>query len=43
MAFLQFLEPRVGSRAVAEELLQAAFVKALEHDGELRDGETAVA
>src|SRR5687768_12857377 len=41
--FLQFLEPRVGSRAVAEELLQAAFVKALEHGTELRDGESAVA
>ena len=41
--FLQFLEPRVGSRAVAEELLQAAFVKAVEHGNELRDGESAVA
>jgi RNA polymerase sigma factor (sigma-70 family) len=41
--FLQFVEPRVGSRAVAEELLQAAFVKALEHGSELRDGESAVA
>src|SRR5688572_11688644 len=41
--FLQFLEPRVGSRAVAEELLQTAFVKALEHGSELRDGESAVA
>ena len=41
--FLQFLEPRVGSRAVAEELLQAAFVKAVERGNELRDGESAVA
>jgi len=41
--FLQFLEPRVGSRAVAEELLQAAFVKAVEHGSELREGERAVA
>jgi DNA-directed RNA polymerase specialized sigma24 family protein len=41
--FLEFLEPRVGSRAVAEELLQAAFVKAVEHGHELRDGESAVA
>jgi RNA polymerase sigma factor (sigma-70 family) len=41
--FLQFLEPRVGSRAVAEELLQAAFVKAVERGSELRDGESAVA
>ena len=41
--FLQFLEPRVGSRAVAEELLQAAFVKVVERGSELRDGESAVA
>lgn len=31
--FLDFLERRVGSRAVAEELLQAAFVKGLERGG----------
>jgi RNA polymerase sigma factor (sigma-70 family) len=41
--FLRFLEPRVGSRAAAEEILQAAFVKGLERGGELRDGESAVA
>jgi DNA-directed RNA polymerase specialized sigma24 family protein len=41
--FLQFLEPRVGSWAVAEELLQAAFVKAVERASELRDCESAVA
>jgi RNA polymerase sigma factor (sigma-70 family) len=41
--FLAFLEPRVESRAVAEELLQAAFVRSLEKAGELRDGERAVA
>src|SRR5687767_5895846 len=41
--FLQFLEPRVGSRAVAEELLQAAFVKAVERGSQLREGESAVA
>jgi len=41
--FLAFLEPRVGSRAAAEELLQAAFVKTLERGGEIRDGESAVA
>jgi DNA-directed RNA polymerase specialized sigma24 family protein len=41
--FLQFLEARVGSGAVAEELLQAAFVKAVEHGSELRDSESAVA
>lgn len=41
--FLRFLEPRVGSRAAAEELLQAAFVRALERGGDLRDAESAVA
>ena len=40
--FLGFLERRVGSRAVAEELLQSAFVKTLEKGGALRDGEGAV-
>jgi RNA polymerase sigma factor (sigma-70 family) len=41
--FRDFLERRVGSRAEAEELLQAAFVKGVERGGELRDGESAVA
>jgi RNA polymerase sigma-70 factor (ECF subfamily) len=41
--FLDFLERRVGSRAVAEELLQAAFVKGLERGGDIRDGESAIA
>ena len=41
--FLSFLERRVGSRAAAEELLQAAYVKGLERGGGLRDGESAVA
>jgi RNA polymerase sigma-70 factor (ECF subfamily) len=41
--FRDFLERRVGSRATAEELLQAAFVKGLERGGDLRDGESAVA
>jgi RNA polymerase sigma-70 factor (ECF subfamily) len=41
--FLSFLEPRVGSRAAAEELLQTAFVKGLERGGDIRDGESAVA
>jgi RNA polymerase sigma factor (sigma-70 family) len=40
--FLGFLERRVGSRAVAEEILQSAFVKTLEKGGALRDGEGAV-
>lgn len=41
--FLQFLEPRVGSREAAEDLLQIAFVKSLERGADLRDGESAVA
>jgi RNA polymerase sigma-70 factor (ECF subfamily) len=41
--FRDFLERRVISRAEAEELLQAAFVKGIERGGELRDGESAVA
>ena len=41
--FLDFLESRTASRADAEDLLQAAFVRALEKGGDLRDGESAVA
>ena len=41
--FLAFLASRVGSRDVAEELLQAAFVKAVEKSSDLRDDESAVA
>jgi RNA polymerase sigma factor (sigma-70 family) len=41
--FLAFLESRVRDRAVAEDLLQAAFVKALERGGAIRDEESAVA
>jgi RNA polymerase sigma-70 factor (ECF subfamily) len=41
--FLAFLERRVGSRDVAEDLLQDAFVKGIERAGELRDDESAVA
>jgi RNA polymerase sigma-70 factor, ECF subfamily len=41
--FLGFLEKRVESRAVAEDILQAAFVRTLERGGELRDNESAVA
>ena len=40
--FLSFLQPRVGSREVAEEILQAAFVKGIEKSATLRDGETAI-
>lgn len=41
--FLAFLERRVGSRVVAEEILQEAFVRGLEQAGEIRDEERAVA
>jgi RNA polymerase sigma-70 factor, ECF subfamily len=41
--FLSFIERRVGSSAVAEDILQAAYVRGLERGGELRDDETAVA
>src|SRR5687768_595396 len=41
--FLRFLEARVPNRAVAEELLQNAFVRTLEKGGSIREGESAVA
>ena len=41
--FLAFLEPRVRSRAVAEEILQAAFVRSLEKADAIRDAESAAA
>jgi RNA polymerase sigma-70 factor (ECF subfamily) len=41
--FLSFLERRVGSRALAEEILQSAYVRTLEKGGELRQEEGAVA
>lgn len=41
--FLSFLERRVGSPAVAEEILQSAYVRTLERGGELEEGEGAVA
>jgi RNA polymerase sigma-70 factor (ECF subfamily) len=41
--FLGFVEKRVGSRAIAEDILQAAFVKGLERGGAIRDDESAVA
>lgn len=40
--FLRFLERRVGSRAVAEDLLQEAFVRGLARLGEVRDEEAVV-
>jgi RNA polymerase sigma-70 factor (ECF subfamily) len=41
--FLGFLQKRVESREAAEDILQAAFVRALERGSELRDDESAVA
>jgi RNA polymerase sigma-70 factor (ECF subfamily) len=39
--FLAFVERRVHDRALAEDLVQEAFVKGLEPGGELRDDESA--
>ncbi|MBK8975051.1 MAG: sigma-70 family RNA polymerase sigma factor [Planctomycetes bacterium] len=39
--FLGFVDRRVGDRALAEDLVQDAFVKSLERGGELRDDESA--
>lgn len=41
--FLQFLRGRVDDPATAEDILQAAYVKALQHGGELREAESSVA
>ena len=41
--FLAFLEHRVGSRDVAEDILQDAVVRGLSHAGQLRDREAVVA
>jgi RNA polymerase sigma factor (sigma-70 family) len=42
-AFLAFVEHRVESRAIAEEILQEAFVRGIERGGQLRDEESATA
>ena len=41
--FLRFVEKRVGSRAAAEDILQAAFVKGIEKSASVRDPESTVA
>lgn len=41
--FLGFLERRLGDRALAEDILQDAFVKSIERGAELRDDTSAVA
>ncbi len=42
-AFLAFLQRKLGDRALAEDLLQSAFVRSLERQEQLRDRESAVA
>lgn len=39
--FLAFVERRIGDRALAEDIVQDAFVKGLQHGGELREDESA--
>lgn len=39
--FLQFLRGRVGDAATAEDILQAAYVRAIQHGGELREAESS--
>src|ERR1043166_9582574 len=41
--FLAFVEKRVGDRALAEDILQDAFVKSLEKQDEIRDDASSVA
>jgi RNA polymerase sigma factor (sigma-70 family) len=41
--FLGFLERRLGSRDLAEDILQDAFVRGLERAGSLRKAESAIA
>ena len=41
--FLRFLSARVEDRATAEDILQAAYLKALERGSEIRDAESTVA
>lgn len=41
--FLSFLQPRLGNRAAAEDVLQAAYLKAAEKAATIRDDESSVA
>jgi RNA polymerase sigma-70 factor (ECF subfamily) len=41
--FLRFLERRINSPAIAEDILQSAYVRALEHESDLRAGESSTA
>src|SRR5271156_495694 len=41
--FLHFVQRRVGSPAVAEDIIQSAYIRAIEHATVLRNEESAVA
>jgi RNA polymerase sigma factor (sigma-70 family) len=41
--FLQFVERRVSTRATAEDIIQAAYIRAMEQSSTLRNDESAVA
>jgi RNA polymerase sigma factor (sigma-70 family) len=41
--FLSFLSARVEDRAAAEDILQSAYLKAVEHGSDIRDDESTVA
>jgi RNA polymerase sigma-70 factor (ECF subfamily) len=41
--FLSFLTARVEDRAAAEDILQSAYLKAVEHGSDIRDDESTVA
>jgi len=41
--FLSFLSARVQDKATAEDILQSAYIKAMEHGSELREEESTVA
>jgi RNA polymerase sigma factor (sigma-70 family) len=41
--FLNFLRARVGDTATAEDILQTAYLKAIQHGSELRESESSVA
>lgn len=41
--FLQFVERRVSARATAEDIIQAAYIRAMEQAATLRSDESAVA
>lgn len=41
--FLRFIAARIGEPAAAEDILQSAYLKALEHGAQLRDEESVVA